>query len=267
MNFQLSSPLVNAHRRPAITQRAVSQPGEDNNNSEREFRVLIADRDSMSSDLLAATLVREKKFNASAIHSLDLLKTLTTHHADLVVIAADVNNNLRNGFDLARAVSQSHVDVLIVVLLNSPTHAGVIHAFRAGARGVFCRDQPIAEFLDCIDHVRRGFIWAGRQEANFLLQVLFNLPAPTLLGETDAADLTDRELQVVHCAAMGKTNKSIAQELRLSEHTVKNYMFRAFEKLGISSRVELLFYLTMKGHDFRGYAAEMAPPDGAIKSA
>jgi two-component system nitrate/nitrite response regulator NarL len=54
----------------------------------------------------------------------------------------------------------------------------------------------------------------------------------------------------VQCAAKGKTNRAIANELGLSEHTVKNYLFRAFEKLGVSSRVELLFYLTVRGHRF-----------------
>jgi DNA-binding NarL/FixJ family response regulator len=52
----------------------------------------------------------------------------------------------------------------------------------------------------------------------------------------------------VQCAAKGKTNRAIASDLQLSEHTVKNYLFRAFEKLGVSNRVELLFYLTMRGH-------------------
>ena len=62
--------------------------------------------------------------------------------------------------------------------------------------------------------------------------------------------LTARELQVVQYAARGKTNKAIASELYLSEHTVKNYMFRAFEKLHVSNRVELLFYLAARGHPF-----------------
>jgi two-component system nitrate/nitrite response regulator NarL len=60
----------------------------------------------------------------------------------------------------------------------------------------------------------------------------------------------------VQCAATGQTNKAIASELGLSEHTVKNYLFRAFEKLGVSSRVELLFYLTSRGHSFGSPRAE-----------
>jgi DNA-binding NarL/FixJ family response regulator len=65
----------------------------------------------------------------------------------------------------------------------------------------------------------------------------------------------------VQCAAKGKTNKAIASELGLSEHTVKNYLFRAFDKLGVSSRVELLFYLTLRGHTFSGTKSEVVSPD------
>ncbi len=71
--------------------------------------------------------------------------------------------------------------------------------------------------------------------------------------------LTMRELQVARCAAKGKTNKAIASELGLSEHTVKNYLFRAFEKLGVSNRVELLLYLMV-----RGYPVEPATTDDAV---
>src|ERR1035438_3199397 len=64
----------------------------------------------------------------------------------------------------------------------------------------------------------------------------------------ESSPLTLRELEVVKCAAKGKTNKVIAGELGLSEHTVKNYLFRAFEKLGVSNRVELFFSLTSRDH-------------------
>jgi DNA-binding CsgD family transcriptional regulator len=53
-------------------------------------------------------------------------------------------------------------------------------------------------------------------------------------------------MQVVRAATSGKTNKAIASELHLSEHTVKNYLFRAFEKLGVFNRVELPFYLSTR---------------------
>jgi DNA-binding NarL/FixJ family response regulator len=105
----------------------------------------------------------------------------------------------------------------------------------------------MSEFLSCVEHVTKGFIWAGKQETNALLEAFRSIPAPKVLTPRNSPALTVRELQVVKCAARGKTNKSIAVELGLSEHTVKNYLFRAFEKLGVSSRVELLFYLTVGG--------------------
>ena len=77
----------------------------------------------------------------------------------------------------------------------------------------------------------------------------------------ESSPLTLRELEVVKCAARGKTNKVIASELSLSEHTVKNYLFRAFEKLGVSNRVELLFYLTSRGHTFGAVRADDPEPD------
>jgi DNA-binding NarL/FixJ family response regulator len=126
----------------------------------------------------------------------------------------------------------------------------VINAFRSGARGVFSREQPMADFLDCVEHVSRGLIWAGRQETDVLLEAFRSIPALNITNEDDSPPLTVRELQVVQCTAKGKTNKAIASELGLSEHTVKNYLFRAFEKLGVSSRVELLFYLTQRGRRF-----------------
>ena len=59
--------------------------------------------------------------------------------------------------------------------------------------------------------------------------------------------LSKREIQVVHCLAEGLSNREIAEHLKLSQHTVKNHLFRIFDKLGVSSRVELL-YVTLNQH-------------------
>jgi two-component system nitrate/nitrite response regulator NarL len=214
------------------------------------FRVLIVDRDSMSSDLLAKALTRESVCRASAVSSADLGRSLESDHADLVVIGAELGHKVRNGFEVAQALSRGHPSVLIVILLNQSTHESVVNAFRSGARGVLSRQQPVAELLDCVEHVRKGFIWAGAHETTLLLDALRCIPSPNITMADEASPLTARELEVVRCAATGKTNKVIAAELGLSEHTVKNYLFRSFEKLGVSNRVELLFYLTLKGHTF-----------------
>ena len=69
--------------------------------------------------------------------------------------------------------------------------------------------------------------------------------------------LTPREEQVVALVAEGLSNRHIAIELKLSEHTIKKYLFRVFEKLGISSRVELVLYAV---HHGQPRTAEWLPP-------
>ena len=215
---------------------------------ESAFSAIIVGRDSMSGGLLADALVRDLGCEAVAVRSSNLLQVLETRNSDLVIISSDINAKIGAGFDLSNALSSAHPKIPIIILLDLPTHEAVINAFRSGARGVFSRHESMDQFIACVEHVRKGSIWAGGEETKFILEVFKNIPAPMALTEDNSSTLTARELQVVRCAATGKTNKVIAGELSLSEHTVKNYLFRAFEKLGVSSRVELLFYLTIRGH-------------------
>lgn len=232
---------------------------------QKAIRIFIVDRDSMSSDLLADALSKDQHFEGAAIQPADLLGMLGNAEVDLVVISVDVNSSPSSSFELANAVRLAYPNIYIVMLLNEATHEMVINAFRSGARGVFSRQRAMTEFLDCIEHVAKGFIWAGKRETSALLEAFNSIPAPTLLLGNDSPSLTDRELQVVTCAAKGMTNKAIANELRLSEHTVKNYLFRAFEKLGVSKRVELLFYLTSKGHTFGATKVDSVDAEQSIE--
>jgi DNA-binding NarL/FixJ family response regulator len=215
----------------------------------------------MSSDLLATALTRARDFRASGVRSTDLLGCMADGRTSLVVIGADLTLDTTNGFDLAHTVHRTYPSVPIVILLNHSTHDSVVNAFRSGARGVFCRQQPVAEFLDCVERVCKGFIWAGAQETTLLLDAFSSFPSPDVAMEGKMSSLSQRELQVVKGAARGKINKAIASDLGLSEHTVKNYLFRAFEKLGISNRVELLFYLTLRDHTFDPSRADDSKED------
>ncbi len=220
-------------------------------------RILIVDRDAFSSALLAQAVEREGNYEAFGLSPSELVHTLASKPIDLVVIAAELSYKSRSGFELAQSILRTNPEIRVILLLNQVSKELVFSAFRAGARGVFSRQEPIPEFLDCIQHVKRGYIWAGVREADFLLEAFRSIPAPSATPRGAGADLTVRELQVVQSAAQGRTNKNIALELGLSEHTVKNYLFRAFDKLGVSSRIELLFYLTMKGHSFTQDAEEV----------
>jgi two-component system nitrate/nitrite response regulator NarL len=215
----------------------------------------------MSGYLLAEALGRNSAYHASAISSSDLLSGIRAHKPDLVVISSDLYANPGRGMELAEAVNRSYPEVLIIISLDHAERGAVINAFRCGARGVFFGRQSLTELLDCVKHVYKGGIWAGRTETNYLLEAFRSIPAPNVRGSSRSLPLTKRESEVVRLAAQGKTNRTIANELGLSEHTVKNYLFRTFEKLGVSSRVELLFYLTTQGHGW----STVSPEDAKLK--
>jgi two-component system, NarL family, nitrate/nitrite response regulator NarL len=237
---------------------------------ESTLRILVVGRDVMGSNLLADALGRSRAYQASATAPSHLLPRIAAAKTDLVVISAELFPGPRSGMELVDSVNRAYPEILIITLLDQPDRESVISAFRCGARGVFSRRQDISEFIDCIEHVRKGGIWAGKLATNYLLEAFKSIPAPNVISSGASPALTKREVQVVRCAAEGKTNKTIANELGLSEHTIKNYLFRVFEKLGVSSRVELLFYLTTQGHGSarvnpENKAASLAP-DAALFS-
>jgi len=231
----MPSKVIEQHRAPKTPRE-----------NEAEFKVFIVGRDSLSSGTLADALNHDIRCEAVVIQPGDLLRSLGTSDSALVIINADLSSGSGSGFDLAARVSGAFPIVPIVILLEKPACEAVIRAFQSGARGVFSRQQSIREFIDCVVHVNRGFMWAGREVSDVFLEAFRSLPTASALTGVELKTLTKRELQIVQLAARGRTNKAIATELRLSEHTVKNYLFHAFEKLGVTSRVELLFNLTVK---------------------
>ena len=160
-----------------------------------------------------------------------------------MLISMEFDAGAKKGLQVARALNALHPGIHIVMMLEESTRESVIASFRCGATGVFCRTEPISELPNCIEHVHRGEIWVGCDQAQYLLESFRNMPSCDGIGDGKLRLLSKRELEVAEHAAQGQSNKQIADELKLSEHTVKNYLFRVFEKLGVSSRFELLFLL------------------------
>ena len=208
------------------------------------IRILVADRNRMGSQLLSESLGHDPRFEiVAAATAADLLPIVATRHPHVALISADLDSGTKKGLQVARNLNSRHPSVHIVMLLDTGTRESVIAAFRCGAVGVFCRTDPLFELPACIEHVGRGGIWASRNHSQFLLEALRHTPSCEGIAAGKIDRLTQRELQVAECAAQGQSNKQIADRLGLSEHTIKNYLFRIFAKLGVSNRFELLFLL------------------------
>jgi DNA-binding NarL/FixJ family response regulator len=149
---------------------------------------------------------------------------------------------------LLRRLHIAYPGVAKVLLLDSYDREMVVNAFRSGARGLFCFSESSFRLLcRCIQVVQRGQVWANAEQIDYLIELVSQVPSLRVINSRGAKLLTPREEQVVALVAEGLSNREVAQELALSEHTIKKYLFRIFDKLGISTRVELVLYALAHG--------------------
>jgi len=209
----------------------------------QKIAVLISDSSRMGCQLLSNVLKASRyKFSiaASVTSSQELHASLASAQPEVAVLSGSLQDGALSGLHAMREIHSKYPNLPLIVLLDSCEKDLVVDAFRSGASGIFCRVKSPDELCKCIYAVHQGQIWASTNELRFLLEA-FRSAVP--LRPSDANGnrlLTRREEQVVTLVADGMSNREISEELRLSEHTVKNYMFRIFNKLGISSRVELV---------------------------
>jgi len=216
-------------------------------------RVLAADSTSMSTQLLVEALGRDPQFLMieSPSNVAGILALVKAERPHIAVISDQLEPN--GSCALIREIRLQSPGTRVVVLLDSSERGGVTESFRAGAQGVFCRTEPLRMLAKCIQCVANGQVWASSTEMHFLLEALAQPPLTGCLS-LNGGLLSARETDVVRCVAEGLSNREIAQRLKLTEHTVKNYLFRIFDKLGVSSRVEVVLYA------FRNGSASPAPP-------
>lgn len=205
-------------------------------------RVLVRDSTIMGTQLLAAAIGRERRFAVQAIGDLENISELQLP-ADVAVASTDLDGKPQGGFELARRLRALCPKLQIIMLLDASTPDLVIHAFKAGAKGLICRNESFRAVSKCIRAVHRGQVWASHEQLRIVLDAFCDgSPLPLPIQAELRTLLSNREQDVVRYVAKGLSNREIAKQLNLSEHTIKGHLFRIFEKLGLSSRVEVVLY-------------------------
>ncbi len=214
--------------------------------------IVVADSTRIHAQLLADALRNDRGLQvvAETSNSEELLAAITRVPVDVAIVSHNLDDQPGHGIHVLREMRALRPQIQGVILLDSSKPQEILECFRAGAKGIFSKEERLENLCKCIRSVHEGQIWARSIDLDQALEVFANSPSVRAINHEGIELLSERERQVVQHMAGGMTNREIAQALGLSAHTVKNYLFRIFDKLGVSSRTELL-YLTMNNPQAR----------------
>lgn len=152
------------------------------------------------------------------------------------------------------ALLQLQPDCRVIVLSALPDQVEGLRALNAGARA-YCHLlaapgllQEVAQVVDL------GGLWVGPELVQRLMAAtreLLQRNPDAVRSAVDLSVLSERELQVAHAVAEGQSNREVAEQLHISERTVKAHLGAVFEKLGVRDRVQLVLQLAqLKSHAY-----------------
>jgi len=214
-----------------------------NNGHASPIRVLVADNSRLHTQLLAEALKRDPELQivSSDLDAAILVTASISRTVDVFILSAFAEEDARRGFRILQELRETDPHTRAVMLLDSSKPESILEAFRAGAAGVLYHQESSDMLCRCIHRVHEGQAWISHAQMMLVLKALTSSPRVRAVDGNGMNLLSKRETEVVRYLAEGLTNHEIARRLGLSQHTIKNYLFRIFDKLGVSSRIELLF--------------------------
>lgn len=208
------------------------------------IRIVIADDHPIFRDGLRRLLEAETdlKVVGEACDGAEAVKLARQFKPDILLL--DLAMPRHPGLEALREMSSGSPDGVRVILLTAAAEKNqIVEALQLGARGVVLKDSATQLLLKSIHTVMSGEYWVGRESVSNLVQYLRNLMQSS--GEEARQKkfgLTPRELEIVSAVVAGYANKEIAEYFKISEDTVKHHLSNIFDKLGVSTRLELALF-------------------------
>jgi DNA-binding NarL/FixJ family response regulator len=171
-----------------------------------------------------------------------IIGKLMVHKPDVALVCDELQDDPLAGFKVLQKLRESHQETAAIMLLQSCKPDYVVEAFREGARGVFSRAHSLKALSKCIRTVHQGQYWANNQDLGHIMNALSQRKTLQFNDVDGMPLLTRREKEVVRLVTDGMRNGEIARSLDVAEHSIRSYLYRIFDKLGVSSRVELILY-------------------------
>jgi DNA-binding NarL/FixJ family response regulator len=163
------------------------------------------------------------------------------------ILLTDLAHPGLTGMEVVRELNTpaNPTPVRVILFTAAIEKRQIVEALLLGARGVVLKDSGTQVLLKAIQTVIAGEYWVGREPVSNLLQFLRTL-MQSIHDEArrppETFGLTPRELEMVSAVVAGYPNKEIARYFKICEYTVKHHLFNIFDKLGVSTRLELALF-------------------------
>ena len=162
------------------------------------------------------------------------LELIPTANPDLVLM--DLKMPVMNGIIATRKIREQYPNIYVLVLTTYDDDEWVFDAVRAGASGYLLKDTPPAELIKAIHGTAAGQTFVDPNVAGKILSGYATTSTPQ--PQTTTYNFSEREKDVLRLLAQGLSNADIAQQLYLTEGTVRNYTSEIFKKLGVNDRTQ-----------------------------
>jgi two-component system nitrate/nitrite response regulator NarL len=208
------------------------------------IRLVLADDHPLLLDGLARLLEREPDMEivAQCSDGEAALRAAREHRPDILVV--DLRMPRLGGLEVTRAVLREGLGARVVVLAGELGENELLEAVKLGVRGAVPKGMAPEALVRCIRTVQAGGQWLEGQAAGRVVERLLSGSAGS---GGPPGGLTPREAELVELVSQGLRNKEMAARLGISEGTVKIHLHRIYEKLGVTSRVELANYARERG--------------------
>jgi two-component system, NarL family, nitrate/nitrite response regulator NarL len=208
------------------------------------IRLILADDHPIVLDGLAQLFRVEPEFQvlARCRDGDEALGAVRVHRPDVLVL--DIRMPRRDGLDVLRAVRLEGLATRVVLLTAALEEEQLVEALRLGVGGVVLKEMAPHLLVEAVREVHAGGSWLDKGSVSRIVGKL--LQKEERLREA-VQGLTPRELEIVRMVARGLRNRAIAEQLLISEGTVKIHLHNIYQKLGVDGRLELAVYAQGKG--------------------
>ncbi|WP_430734919.1 response regulator [Halodesulfovibrio aestuarii] len=160
------------------------------------------------------------------------------------IILMNIGMPVMNGIQTSLEIKKSNLTSKIIILTHKTEGDTVFSAIKSGAMGYLLKDISLTELTQNICKVQRG---EPAFTPSIALEALSLIASPGEHKHSEPHPLTPREVEILQLVAEGKGNKTIADELTVSEATVSTHMNNILTKLHLSNRVQATLYALRKG--------------------